>query len=203
MRGLPAVLVASVSIALYYNITFFGKALVALPSLPVASGCLLYYLSAFNTTSPIAQVALWMLSFGLVGAFWWYLLNLALQRFCRGVAQEKRAWAVSRVQRALWVYSLPLPWLLWVHAQSPEGASSEALIGAILVRDRLYWNSVGSENVLNALFLVLAATESALSVWAVHRACGRPKATFTSLTSAGLVLLLLVCLLAQIFYALH
>lgn len=202
MRGLPAVLVASVSIALYYNITFFGKALVALPSLPVASGCLLYYLSAFNTTTPIAQVALWMLSFGLTGAFWWHLLNLAMQRFCGGVAEEKRACAVSRVQRSLWLYALPLPWLLWVHAQSPEGASIDALIGAILVRDRLYWNSVGSENVLNALFLLLAAAESALSVWAVHQACGRPGPTTISLAGAGLALLLLVCLLAQIFHAL-
>ena len=143
-----------------------------------------------------------MLSFGLTGAFWWHLLNLAMQRFCGGVAEEKRACAVSRVQRSLWLYALPLPWLLWVHAQSPEGASIDALIGAILVRDRLYWNSVGSENVLNALFLLLAAAESALSVWAVHQACGRPGPTTISLAGAGLALLLLVCLLAQIFHAL-
>ncbi len=68
-------LTASVSVALYYNITFFGKALVALPSVPVASGCVFYYLCAFNTAPPVAQVVLWMLSFLLSGWIWWAALG--------------------------------------------------------------------------------------------------------------------------------
>lgn len=197
-RGLPAVLVASIAVALYYNITFFGKALVALPSLPVASGCLFYYLSAFNTTAPIAQVALWMLSFAVAGVLGWGCLKLALTRW--GTEATTVETCVRRVQASLWVYALPLPWLLWVHAQSPHGPSWKALQGAILVRDHLHWSSEGSEWWLNGLFLMLALLETSLAVGSIHQACGRWKMTFLTISATAAATLVALCAAAQILF---
>lgn len=197
-RGLPAVLVASISVALYYNITFFGKALVALPSLPVASACLFYYISAFNTTTPTAQVALWMLSFAIAGVLCWGCLKLALTRW--GTEEGAVERCVGRVQASLWVYALPLPWLLWVHAQSPQGPSWEALQGAILVRDHLHWTSEGSEWWLNGLFLTLALLETSLAVCSIHQACGRWKRTFLVISGTAGATLVALCAVVQALF---
>lgn len=194
---------ASISVALFYNITFFGKTLVALPSPPVAAGCLLYYLSAFNSTPPVAQVVLWMVSFLLCGWLWWGALYVAwTSRFGSG-----EAWGEG-VSRGLWlwplVYLIPLPWLLWVHAQSPEGVSLAALQASILVRDGLYWNSQGSEGWLNFLFVVLALVETGGTIAVLRTA---PQARWAVVARvvplAGLGLLVAACGLAEVAARLH
>lgn len=194
-------LVASISVALYYNITFFGKALVALPSLPVTAACLLYYLSAFNTTPPGAQVLLWMLSFAIAGSLWWLCLSRALQ-YDSNEETSRRSEIIRRVQRTLWLYALPLPWLLWIHAQSSEGPSLEALRGAILVRDNLYWNSQGSQSWLNALYLTLATLETFWTGRELYQTSKRWKTTFLMVSLAGSAALLTICALAQLFFQL-
>ncbi len=191
--------VASISVALYYNITFFGKALVALPSLPIAAACLFYYLSAFNTTPPVAQVILWMASFVIAGPLWWLGLSVTLQRFAATDSTRFVAFQ-SRVQNYLWLYAFPLPWLLWVHAQSPNGPSWDALRGAILIRDHLYWTSFGTENWLNVIYLGLAGTESVLTVWAVHQSTLDWKRSLVVVSLASLVALLGLCALAQLLF---
>lgn len=181
-------LVASISVALYYNITFFGKAVVALPSVPVASGCLFYYLCAFNTTPPLLQVVLWMGSFVLSGWLWWF----ALDRVFPGLSSHRR-W------RSLLIYALPLPWLLWIHAQSPAGMSWDAFLSAILVRDNLYWNSEGSEKTLNALYLGLAAFETFDTLILCQRVSGQNwRSVLVRFTLASLACLATLCLTANL-----
>ena len=198
LLAVAGLLLASVSVALYYNITFFGQALVALPSVPVTGGCLLYYLSAFNTTPPVAQVKLWMASFLLSGGLWWVVLS--------AVARLRKTPLSPQAQRRLrwlpWLYLPPLPWLLWVHAQSASGLSLQALKGAILVRDQLYWNTQGSEAVLNTLFLALATLETVATLLVLRQE--RTWGVGLLLAAvAGPVTLVAVCALAQIAVQLH
>lgn len=192
------VLLASISVALYYNITFFGKAVVALPSVLVAGGCLFYYLSAFNNTPPQVQVMLWMVSFLASGWLWW----MALGKGSRMLKSDLTPASLRKLSWLPWLYLPPLPWLLWVHAQSPEGLSLRALVDAILVRDGLYWNSQGSESWLNALFLMLAGLETGLTVVILkqQRDWGR---TVLLLGLAGTGALLALCALAEIAVRLH
>jgi hypothetical protein len=184
---LPVYALASISVALYYNITFFGKALIVLPSFPVAGGCLFYYLSAFNTTPPVAQVVLWIVSFLFSGLVWCGLLGMVDRRLgpTRIVTQ---AWPKLFLLPLL--YALPLPWLLWVHALSSEGLSLSALKAAVLVRDGLYWSSQGSEPLLNGLFALLALLETALTlVWLRRYAHGRFMLIFL-ISGTGLMVVL-------------
>lgn len=191
-------LLASISVALFYNITFFGKALVALPSVLVTGGCLLYYLSAFNTTPPHLQVALWMVSFLISGWIWWEVLKKSSERWkpeLTGSTRRKLAWLP-------WLYLPPLPWLLWVHAQSSTGLSLQALVDAILVRDRLYWSSQGSETWLNALYLGLAALETVLT-FALLKRERKLTPTLLLMSLAGSASLLVLCALAEVAVRLH
>jgi hypothetical protein len=189
LRDSALLLTASVSVALYYNIAFFGKALVALPSVPVAGGCLFYYLCAFNTTPPLAQVLLWMLSFLLSGWLWWAALARTLPQ---GGPPPRRG-------ATLLLYALPLPWLLYIHALSPRGLSGLALRDAILVRDGLHWNSAGSEVWLNALYLILAMAESVATLWLLKRDSGESWSYMVKRAGfAALACLTALCLAANL-----
>lgn len=198
LLAVVGLLLASVSVALYYNITFFGQAVVALPSVPVAGGCLLYYLSAFNSTPPVAQVKLWMASFLLAGGLWWVGLSTVARRFKTPLSPK-----VQRRLRLLpWLYLPPLPWLLWVHAQSPSGLSLQALKAAILVRDGLYWSTQGSEAILNALFLTLASTETVATLLILRQERTWGGGLLLG-ALAGPVTLVVLCALAQVAVQLH
>lgn len=151
-------IVVSVSVALFYNITFFGQAVLPLPSPLVTGGCLLYYLAGFNQTAPLLQVLLWIASFLVTAGLW----LAALHKFL-GARQ------LARLSLASLSLVLPLPWLVWVHAATAEGPRLEALVQAILVRKGLYWNSSGSEPVLNAVFWALASLSLGLELWLLKR----------------------------------
>ena len=198
LLAVVGLLLASVSVALYYNITFFGQAIVALPSIPVAGGCLLYYLSAFNTTPPIAQVKLWMASFLMAGGLWWMGLSAVARRLSFSLPPR----AQRRLRWLPWLYLPPLPWLLWVHAQSPSGLSMQALKGAILVRDGLYWNTQGCEAILNVLFLTLASLETMATLFVLKQERSW-KTSLLLIALAGPATLVALCALAQIAVHLH
>lgn len=194
---------ASISVALYYNITFFGKAVVALPSFPVAAGCLFYYLAAFNSTPPVAQVLLWIGSFVLSGWLWWLALEKVVgSRWGAGDPISLEARRRLRVLPA--IYVLPLPWLLWVHAQSSAGASWQALRASILVRDGLYWSSQGSEVYLNGLFALLALLETLATLYVLRHtrdsSWGRILMAFFL---AGLGSMAALCAVSEIAFRLH
>jgi hypothetical protein len=194
---------ASISVALYYNITFFGKAVVALPSFPVTAGCLLYYLAAFNTTPPVAQVLLWMGSFTLSGWLWWWAVAKLVKTPWGGSSPLTKD-AISRLRLLPIIYTLPLPWLLWVHAQSAAGPSLAALRASILVRDGLYWSSQGSELFLNALFAVLALGET-LATLRVLRGGGENRwlRVLAAFFLAGTATMAALCVVAEIAFRLH
>lgn len=202
LLSLLLLLLASISVALYYNITFFGKAVVALPSFPVAGGCLFYYLAAFNTTPPVAQVVLWMASFVISGWLWWWVVGRVWSHSRVGAGAALPPVRQVQLRAALLPYLLPLPWLLWVHAQSATGPSLDALRAAILVRDGLYWTSHGSELRLNLLFLLLAVVETLTTLAVLHRSGMASRARVMAVfLVAGLVSLTLLCGLAQLAFA--
>lgn len=194
---------ASVSIALYYNITFFGQALLVLPSFPVAAGCLFYYLSAFNTTPPVAQVVLWMVSFNVAGWLWWWTIG-KLWSTRWGLNTDLPLLARRKLQLLPLIYVLPLPWLLWVHAQSVSGPSWVAFSKAILNRDGLYWSSQGSEVWLNVIYFLLATIETVATLGILRRV---PQANWPILWRivplSGMGAMVLLCAMAQLAYVLH
>ncbi len=139
-----------------------------------------------------------MLSFVVAGVVNWSVLRWTLQRWSAEIADVEPY--LRRVQESLWLYSVPLPWLLWVHAQSPQGTSWEALKGAVLVRDHLHWTSQGSELWLNGLFLSLALLETMLVLWTVHRACASWRRTVLVLSTTAAGTLVALCGAAQFVF---
>lgn len=160
-------LLASLSVALFYNITFFGHALVPLPSPVALTGPFFYYLAGFNHTSPQAQVIWWILSFILAGGFW--LLSLSLG--ARILKVRLRVLPIIPLTSLL--YLLPFPWLLWVHGQSPEGPSLIALQESILIRKGLYWQVTGVESFLNIVFFILGLGASFWQLTLIRKDLGQ------------------------------
>ena len=189
-------LLVSLSVALYYNITFFGQALVPLPSPVALTGPFLYYLAGFNHSSPQAQVVLWMLSFLLAGGFWVLSLSLGAKIL------KVQVRVLPRIPLTSLLYLIPFPWLLWVHGQSPQGPSLAALRESILIRKGLYWQVLGVEFYLNLAFFILGLLVSLWQVFLLRKDLdqGLGKA-LGLLTLAGVLSVLMASTVASFIYS--
>jgi hypothetical protein len=157
---------------------------------------LLYYLAAFNHTAPVWQVWLWMASFLVAGGAW--LLSLRVVAHFWKIKLPSML-TLSAVCLPL---TLPLPWLLWIHAQSPQGASLLTLKQAILVRTALYWNAVGTEALLNVVFFFLAVASLGLEFWLIKKTTAVTASRLLAVMGASLTLCLLAiaCLASLAFW---
>ncbi|MBI5832540.1 MAG: hypothetical protein HZB16_09575 [Armatimonadetes bacterium] len=146
----------------YYNYTFFGRAAGPLPQPVASAGAMLYYLFVAAGDTQVVQAWLWMLCFPLAGWIWLgslWVVGRRLGGACRGLVRASLAGIVPLL--------LPLPYLLWRHALTPNGPSWAQFQQAALYRR---FDTVPAG--LPALFVPLAVVGLALEAVLLARASG-------------------------------
>lgn len=145
---LLAQLALGVSLGLFYNYTYFGRAAVPLPHPTALAGSFFYYIALPQDYDAAAQAVLWVLGFPAAG---WLLLGCLA-----AAARAGRLWSFADLLRShllgLAPLLLPLPWLAWLHATGPGGVSWQQFLAACLHR-----SFAVTPPYLNPLFLGLAA----------------------------------------------
>ena len=131
MAAITLWLLLAFSLGWYYTFTYYGRAGWPMPMVEPCTALLLYYFSVLNIDTE-GQAVHWMFVFPAAGFLW-----CAALQWC---ARRRDACRVSFATLCLLFAagSLPMalagPWMAWIAAQTPGGASLERMLAVALRR---------------------------------------------------------------------
>lgn len=159
------------SLGLFYDVTFFGRAAWPLPHPLALTAPALYYVSLSYGLDQAQKSVWWLAAFPVAGGLW--LLSGWL------AAKVMRAKVTAGdLLRASLLGALPLlvlcPWLVWTHALTPHGPTWTQFLRACEFRD---FGPQPSPALLNPLYCVAALAGSWLELRCWFRLAGGGKAS--------------------------